>query len=32
MKKGLFSGNWKTPKLVYVPDEEWEAFVRKACE
>lgn len=32
LKKGLFSGNWKTPKLVYVPDEEWEAFVRKACE
>jgi outer membrane protein OmpA-like peptidoglycan-associated protein len=32
LKKGLFSGNWKTPKLVYVPDEDWEAFVRKACE
>lgn len=32
LKKGLLSGNWKTPKLVYVPDEEWESFVRKACE
>lgn len=32
LKTGFLSGNWKTPKLVYVPDEEWEAFVRKACE
>lgn len=32
MKKNIFTGNWKTPKLTYVPDEEWEAFVRKACE
>jgi len=32
LKTGFLSGNWKTPTLVYVPDEEWEAFVRKACE
>jgi outer membrane protein OmpA-like peptidoglycan-associated protein len=32
LKTGFFSGNWKTPKLVYVPDEEWENFVKKACE
>lgn len=32
LKKGFLSGKWKTPKLVYVPDEEWENFVRKACE
>lgn len=32
MKKNIFTGNWKTPKLVYVPDEDWESFVKKACE
>lgn len=32
LKKGFFSGNWKTPKLVYVPDEEWENFVNQACQ
>ncbi len=32
MKKSLFSGNWIAPKLVYVPDEEWEAFIKKHCE
>ena len=32
LKKGFLSGNWKTPKLVYVPDEEWENFVNKACQ
>lgn len=32
LKTGFLSGKWKTPKLVYVPDEEWENFVRKACE
>jgi len=32
LKTNLFTGNWKTPKLQYVPDEDWEAFVRKACE
>jgi hypothetical protein len=32
MKKSLFSGNWKSPKLQYVPDEEWENFVKKHCE
>ncbi|MDI1235154.1 MAG: OmpA family protein [bacterium] len=32
LKTGFLSGNWKTPKLVYVPDEEWESFCRKACE
>ena len=32
MKKSLFSGNWKSPKLQYVPDEEWDNFVKKHCE
>lgn len=32
LKTNFFTGNWKTPKLVYVPDEEWESFIRKACE
>ncbi|MES2618382.1 MAG: OmpA family protein [Bacteroidota bacterium] len=32
LKTNLFTGNWKTPKLVYVPDEEWESFIKKACE
>lgn len=32
LKTNFFTGNWKTPKLVYVPDEEWENFIRKACE
>lgn len=32
LKKSFLTGNWKTPKLVYVPDEEWEEFVKKACE
>lgn len=32
LKSNIFTGNWKTPKLVYVPDEEWEEFVKKACE
>jgi hypothetical protein len=32
LKTNFFTGNWKTPKLVYVPDEQWEEFVKKACE
>jgi hypothetical protein len=32
LKTNFLTGNWKTPKLVYVPDEEWEEFVKKACE
>jgi hypothetical protein len=32
LKKGFFSGNWKTPKLVYVPDDQWESFVTQACQ
>jgi hypothetical protein len=32
LKTNIFTGNWKTPKLQYVPDEEWENFVKKACE
>jgi hypothetical protein len=32
LKKSFFSGNWKSPKLQYVPDEEWESFVKKFCE
>ena len=32
LKSNLFTGNWKTPKLQYVPDEEWENFCKKACE
>lgn len=32
LKSGFLSGNWKTPKLVYVPDEEWESFVKNACQ
>lgn len=32
LKTNFFTGNWKTPKLVYVPDDQWEEFVKKACE
>ena len=32
LKTNFFTGNWKTPKLVYIPDEQWEEFVKKACE
>lgn len=32
LKTNIFTGNWKTPKLKYVPDDEWEDFIRKACE
>ena len=32
LKTNFFTGNWKAPKLVYVPDEQWEEFVKKACE
>jgi hypothetical protein len=32
LKTNFITGNWKTPKLVYVPDEQWEEFVKKACE
>ncbi len=32
LKTNLFTGAWKTPKLVYVPDEDWEEFVKKACQ
>ena len=32
LKTNFFTGNWKTSKLVYVPDEQWEEFVKKACE
>ncbi len=32
LKTNIFTGNWKTPKLRYIPDEEWEEFIRKACE
>ena len=32
LKTNFLTGNWKTPKLVYVPDEDWEEFVKKACE
>ncbi len=32
LKSNFLTGNWKTPKLQYVPDEEWEEFVKKACE
>jgi hypothetical protein len=32
LKSNLFTGNWKTPKLQYVPDEEWENFCKKYCE
>lgn len=31
MKKSIFSGNWKAPKLNYIPDEEWEEFIKKHC-
>jgi hypothetical protein len=32
LKTNFLTGNWKTPKLQYVPDDEWENFVKKACE
>ncbi len=32
LKTNFLTGNWKTPKLVYVPDDQWEEFVKKACE
>ncbi|MBL7837096.1 MAG: OmpA family protein, partial [Bacteroidetes bacterium] len=32
LKTNIFTGNWKTPKLKYIPDDEWDDFIRKACE
>jgi hypothetical protein len=32
LKKNFFNGHWKTAKLQYIPDEDWEDFVKKACE
>jgi hypothetical protein len=32
LKTNIFTGNWKTPKLKYIPDEEWENFIKRFCE
>ncbi len=31
LKKNFITGKLKTPKLVYVPDEDWENFIKKYC-
>lgn len=32
LKWNFITGKWKTPKLQYIPDEDWEEFIKKACE